>query len=57
MLAAAGIGLHPTVAQAARSMAGPRTVPIDPDPQPRTIYDDLHAQHLRLYDALRPLFG
>ena len=57
MLAAAGIGLHASVVDAARAMAGPRTASIEPDAGLRAIYDDLHAQHLRLYDALRPLFG
>jgi xylulokinase len=56
MLAAAGIGLHPTVTDAARAMAGPRTEPVGPDPELRALYDDLHARHLRLYAALRPLF-
>src|SRR5579864_903426 len=56
MLAAAGIGLHPTVAAASSSMAGPRTAPIEPDPELRALYDALHARHLRLYAALRPLF-
>jgi xylulokinase len=56
MLAAAGAGLHATVSEAARSMAGPRTEPLDPDPELQRIYDDLHARHLRLYGALRPLF-
>ena len=57
MLAAAGAGLHPTVAAAARAMAGPRSAPMEPDPELRGVYDDLHRHHLRLYAALRPLFG
>jgi xylulokinase len=57
MLAAAGIGLHATVADAARSMAGSRTEAVEPDAELRAVYDSLHAHHLRLYDALRPLFG
>jgi xylulokinase len=56
MLAAAGIGLHATVCDAARAMAGPRTEPLEPDPELQRVYDDLYARHLRLYGALRPLF-
>ena len=56
MLAAAGAGLHPTVAAAARAMAGPRADPVAPEPELRAVYDALHARHLRLYAALRPLF-
>ncbi len=57
MLAAAGAGLHPTVAEAARAMAGPRSPHVHPDPELRSVYDDLHRRHRRLYAALRPLFG
>ena len=28
-----------------------------PDPELRGVYDELHARHRRLYDALRPLFN
>jgi len=56
MLAAAGAGLHDTVAAAAREMAGPRAKPVEPDPGLRTVYDALHLRHLALYAALRPLF-
>jgi ribulose kinase len=56
MLAAAGAGLHPTVAAAAHAMAGPRSPHMQPDPELRAVYDDLHRKHLRLYAALRPLF-
>jgi xylulokinase len=56
MLAAAGAGLHDTVADAARAMAGPRADPIQPEPALRAVYDALHARHVRLYAALRPLF-
>jgi xylulokinase len=56
MLAAAGSRIHPSVAEAARAMAGPRTDPVLPDPDMRPLYDALHARHLRLYAALRPLF-
>ena len=56
MLAAAGAGLHGSVAGAARAMAGERHAPIEPDPDLTAAYDDLHARHRRLYAALRPLF-
>jgi hypothetical protein len=38
-------------------MAGPRTDPVAPDPELRDLYDALHARHLQLYTALRPLYG
>jgi xylulokinase len=57
MLAAAGAGLHPTVAAAARAMAGARHEPVRPDAELREVYDDLHRRHLALYAALRPLFN
>jgi xylulokinase len=56
MLAAAGVGIHPTVRAAAQAMAGPRTDPVEPDPELQAVYDALHARHLRLYRALQPLF-
>jgi xylulokinase len=56
MLAAAGAGLHPTVAAAGRAMAGPRSAHVHGDPGLRGLYDDLHRRHRRLYAALRPLF-
>jgi xylulokinase len=57
MLAAAGAGLHPSVAAAGAAMAGPRQPPIDPDPELRGVYDELHRRHRALYAALRPLFN
>ena len=57
MLAAAGAGLHATVAGAARAMAGERHEPVQPDAGLRELYDDLHRRHLALYAALRPLFN
>ena len=57
MLAAAGAGLHPTVADAARAMAGARHEPVRPDAELREVYDELHRRHLALYEALRPLFN
>ena len=56
MLAAAGAGLHDSVAAAGRAMACAREGQVDPDPELRGLYDELHARHRRLYDALRPLF-
>jgi xylulokinase len=56
MLAAVGAGLHATVAEAARAMAGPRSEPVRPDDTLRELYDDLHRRHRELYAALRPLF-
>ncbi len=57
MLAAAGAGLHSSVAEAARAMADARHEPVRPDAELREVYDDLHRRHLALYAALRPLFG
>jgi xylulokinase len=57
MLAAAGAGLHPTVAAAAHAMSGERHAPVHPDDGLRAVYDDLHRRHLALYAALRPLFN
>ena len=56
MLAAAGAGLHPGVADAARAMAGSRIDPVAPDPELRERYDAMHARQLELYAALSPLF-
>ncbi len=57
MLAAAGAGLHPSVAVAGHAMACPRGEPVQPDPELRELYDALHARHRQLYAALRPLFN
>lgn len=56
MLAAAGAGIHPSVAAAARAMAGPRAEAVEPEAELHSVYDALHARHLRLYAALQPLF-
>jgi xylulokinase len=56
MLAAAGAGLHATVADAGRAMAGRRRPPVQPDPELHEVYDGLHRRHSALYAALRPLF-
>ena len=58
MLAAAGAGLHPAVADGrARRWPAPRGEPVQPDPELREVYDDLHRAPPRLYAALRPLFN
>lgn len=56
MLAAAGAGIHGSVAAAAVAMAGERAEPIDPDPERAGIYARMHDRHRALYRALRPLF-
>src|SRR6201999_2849238 len=53
MLAAAGVGLHRSVAAAARAMAGERHEPALPDPALQDVYERLHERHRRVYDALR----
>ena len=57
MLAAAGAGLHPSVAAAGAAMACARGEPVQPDPELRGVYDDLHRRHRELYAALKPLFN
>ena len=57
MPAAAGAGLHASAADAASAMAGPRGEALEPDPELRSVYDDLHRRHRKLYSALRPLFN
>jgi sugar (pentulose or hexulose) kinase len=56
MLAAAGAGLYPSVAAAARAMAGSRQPAVKPNPSERAVYDELHQLYRRVYTALRPLF-
>jgi ribulose kinase len=57
MLAAAGAGLHPSVAAAGAAMACARSEPVQPDPELHAVYDGLHRRHRELYAALRPLFN
>jgi len=57
MLAAAGAGLHSSVAEAGAAMACPRGEPVQPDPELREVYDALHRRHRELYAALKPLFN
>jgi xylulokinase len=56
MLAAAGAGWFGSVAEAAHAMASPRSEPVWPDEEMRAIYDELHARHRRVYEALKPLW-
>src|SRR3954470_2438377 len=56
MRAAGGAELHSSVAEAGEARACPRGEPVQPDPELREVYDDLHRRHRRLYAALRPLF-
>jgi xylulokinase len=56
MLAAVGAGLHPSVSAAVHAMAGPRGAAVEPNPQRRAVYDDLHSRYRRVYSALSPLF-
>jgi xylulokinase len=56
MLAAAGAGLHPSVAAAARAMAGARADAVEPNPELGPVYDALHRRHRAIYAALRPVF-
>ena len=57
MLAAAGAGLHSSVAAAGQAMACPRGEPVQPDPELREVYDDAAPAAPGLYAALRPLFN
>jgi xylulokinase len=56
MLAAAGAGWFGSVAEAAHAMASPRSEPVWPDEELRALYDELHARHRRVYEALKPLW-
>ncbi len=56
MLAAAGAGWFGSVAEAAHAMASPRGEPVWPDDDLRAVYDELHARHRRVYEALKPLW-
>ena len=42
---------------AARPRHRPRGEALEPDPELRSVYDDLHRRHRKLYSALRPLFN
>ena len=56
MLAAAGAGWFGSVSEAAHAMASPRREPVWPDEELRAVYDELHARHRRVYEALKPLW-
>jgi xylulokinase len=57
MLAAAGAGLHPTVADAARAMAGERHEPVRPDAELRewALEQSAHAQNRPLWERIEAL--
>lgn len=57
MLAASGAGIHASVAEAARAMAGERMAAVEPDPSRVELYAEMHERHRALYSALQPLFG
>jgi xylulokinase len=57
MLAAAGVGLHPSAAAAAAHMAGPRVEPAEPRPVCVAAYDRSYGRYRALYDCVRPLFA
>jgi xylulokinase len=56
MLAATGAGWFASVAEAAHAMASPRGEAVWPDEELRAVYDELHARHRRVYEALKPLW-
>ena len=55
MLAAAAIGLHPTVAAAAEAMSG-RAAHFTPDPDQAERYDAFYQVYRDIYPAMRALF-
>ncbi|MGZ4480695.1 MAG: xylulokinase [Gaiellales bacterium] len=57
MLAAAGAGLHPTVAAAAAGMSRLSDELHEPDPGVAEVYGRGYRRYRELYRALRPLFG
>lgn len=56
ILAAAGAGLHTSVASACEAMASPVVDEIRPDEARHELYGRIHAKYRDLYVALRPLF-
>jgi len=57
MLAAAGAGLHPSVAAAASAMSRQGEAPLQPEPAEAAVYEVAYARYRTLYDALRPVFA
>ena len=55
-LAAAGVGLRPNAAAAARELAAPRRV-FQPRPEAAAVYEQTFALYRELYPALRPAYG
>ena len=56
MLAAAAVGLHPSIAAAAAAMSGTARCYL-PNPAVADVYDRLFDVYRDVYPALRPLFG
>jgi xylulokinase len=56
MIAGVAVGLFPDLATACSAMVTIRDR-YEPDPATRAAYDDAYGRYVRLFDALRPLFG
>ena len=56
MLAGVAIGIYPDLAAAGAAMIHPQAR-YEPDPANRAVYDEAYDRYVRLFDALRPLFG
>lgn len=56
MLAAAGVGLYPSIAEAASAMSGIRQI-YQPDEPASAAYDRLFNVYRQLYPALRETFA
>ena len=56
VLAAAAVGIHPSVAAAAAAMSGTGQS-FDPQPATVDVYDDLYRVYKDIYPSLRELFG
>ena len=57
MLAAAGAGLHDSVAAASAAMSREGGDPLLPDPERSAVYEQRYRTYRALYDALRPVFA
>jgi xylulokinase len=56
VLAAAAVGIHPSVEAAAAAMSG-TGLSFEPDPATVDVYDDLYQVYRDIYPSLRDLFG
>ena len=56
MLAAAAVGLHPSVTDAAGAMSG-TSASFEPDPSTSAVYEGLYDVYLDIYPATRDLFA